>query len=117
MSFVLFLTLPRMPCTAFLILSEMPCIAFLILSRIENKNIIKDITKDNIINSARKLFIGINSNGGMNLNSKLVFTIFPATRSRTATLLRLHPNYQSLNRNVHEIILMFRNPFNAFNTF
>ena len=24
--------------------------------------------------------------------------IFPATRSRTATLLRLHPNYQFLNR-------------------
>jgi hypothetical protein len=26
-----------------------------------------------------------------------IFHFVPATRSRTATLLRLHPNYQSLN--------------------
>jgi hypothetical protein len=30
------------------------------------------------------------------LTNKL-FHFIPATRSRTATLLRLHPNYQSLN--------------------
>jgi hypothetical protein len=28
----------------------------------------------------------------------ILFHYVPATRSRTATLLRLHPNYQSLNR-------------------
>jgi hypothetical protein len=27
----------------------------------------------------------------------ILISLFPAARSRTATLLRLHPNYQSLN--------------------
>ncbi len=30
-------------------------------------------------------------------NPIISFHYIPATRSRTATLLRLHPNYQSLN--------------------
>ena len=32
-----------------------------------------------------------------NENFLISFHYIPATRSRTATLLRLHPNYQSLN--------------------
>lgn len=33
----------------------------------------------------------------INKNQIILFHYIPATRSRTATLLRLHPNYQSLN--------------------
>jgi hypothetical protein len=33
----------------------------------------------------------------LNIKFNQFFSFFPATRSRTATLLRLHPNYQFFN--------------------
>jgi hypothetical protein len=55
-----------------------------------------------------KTFFRLSTSVFLFIKEKIAFLDFvieyiPATRSRTATLLRLHPNHQSLNRSIFKV--------------